>query len=105
MYERKLRREKTQREHIEYAGAGKPDIGGEFHLVDHHGNQRSDKDFLGRWLLVYFGYTFCPDICPEELEKMGNVLNKLGELFESTEVLVHCLICLLFINVHKPVAT
>ena len=86
LYERKLRKEKAQRERIEYTGAGKPDIGGEFHLVDHHGNQCSDKDFLGHWLLVYFGYTFCPDICPEELEKMGNVLNKLGKLFEFISV-------------------
>ena len=80
-YERKLIEERTQlKEQAELPSAGKADIGGAFQLVDYHGKQCSDKDFNGRWFLMYFGYTFCPDICPEELEKMGAVLNKLGKL-------------------------
>ncbi|KAK4703554.1 protein SCO1, partial [Phenoliferia sp. Uapishka_3] len=53
---------------------GKPKIGGPFVLTDQDGKDFSDKDLLGKWSLVYFGFTNCPDICPEELDKMGEVV-------------------------------
>jgi cytochrome oxidase Cu insertion factor (SCO1/SenC/PrrC family) len=45
-------------------------IGGPFTLVDQHGQTVTDQDFAGRFMLVYFGYTFCPDVCPLSLSNM-----------------------------------
>jgi cytochrome oxidase Cu insertion factor (SCO1/SenC/PrrC family) len=49
-----------------------------FVLVDQEGRQRSDKDFRGRWVLLYFGYSYCPDVCPTTLAVMANTLDRLG---------------------------
>jgi cytochrome oxidase Cu insertion factor (SCO1/SenC/PrrC family) len=53
-------------------------VGGPFHLVDQHGTAVTDADYRGRWMLVYFGYTFCPDVCPTELQTMATAVAKLG---------------------------
>ncbi|KLU83445.1 hypothetical protein MAPG_02505 [Magnaporthiopsis poae ATCC 64411] len=52
-------------------GIGKPKIGGDFSLTDQHGRPFSSADLRGRYSLVYFGFSHCPDICPEELDKMA----------------------------------
>lgn len=52
---------------------------GDFCLLDHTGQRRTKKDFLGQWVIMYFGFTHCPDICPDELEKMSNVVQLLEE--------------------------
>jgi protein SCO1/2 len=49
-----------------------------FTLIDTNGRTISDKDFRGRWVLVFFGYTTCPDICPTTLNAIGAVLERLG---------------------------
>ncbi len=54
-------------------------IGGPFTLVDHEGRPVTGDNFKGRFMLVYFGYTFCPDVCPTALTDMGDVLGILGE--------------------------
>ena len=46
-------------------------IGGPFSLIDHDGNAVTEKDFLGRPMLVYFGFAYCPDVCPTALQRMG----------------------------------
>ncbi|XP_072528630.1 protein SCO2 homolog, mitochondrial [Salminus brasiliensis] len=52
---------------------------GGFSLLDHTGQRRSKKDYKGKWVLMYFGFTHCPDICPDELEKMTSVVNLLDK--------------------------
>ena len=55
-----------------------PSIGGPFTLVSTDGRTVTDQTYRGKWLLVYFGYTFCPDACPMALTNMGVALDKLG---------------------------
>lgn len=57
---------------------GKATIGGPFTLVDHTGRRVTDRDFAGRHMLVFFGFTFCPDICPTALQVMAAALDKIG---------------------------
>lgn len=59
-------------------GIGKPLLGGPFSLVNHEGQPRTSKDYIGQWVLIYFGFTHCPDICPDELEKMIEVVDEIG---------------------------
>ncbi|MCB9982035.1 MAG: SCO family protein [Rhodospirillales bacterium] len=52
-------------------------IGGPFSLIDHTGAQVSEKTYEGKYKLIYFGFTYCPAICPTELQKMSRVLSAL----------------------------
>ena len=61
------------------ASAGKPLVGGPFTLTDHTGKTVSEKDFLGRHTLIYFGFTHCPDVCPAELTTISEALKTLGD--------------------------
>lgn len=54
-------------------------IGGPFTLVDQHGRTVTERDFRGRWLLVYFGFTYCPDVCPTSLARNGDAVTLLGD--------------------------
>lgn len=76
---------------------GLPLIGGPFTLIDTEGHPFSDKDLLGKYYLVYFGFTHCPDICPEELSKIGEAVElvkrdkaKMGIEGEVVPVFVTC---------------
>jgi protein SCO1/2 len=59
--------------------AGEALIGGPFTLTDQHGERVTEQDFAGRFMLVYFGYTFCPDICPTSLTVMAAAIDELPE--------------------------
>jgi len=58
--------------------SGKALIGGPFTLTDQTGKTVTDQDFRGRYMLVFFGFTHCPDICPAELQVMSATLDDLG---------------------------
>lgn len=51
-------------------------IGGPFTLTDQNGEQVSNSDFDGRYRLIYFGYTYCPDVCPVDLQAIGQGLRQ-----------------------------
>jgi protein SCO1/2 len=53
-------------------------VGGPFTLQDGNGKLVTDRDFRGKYMLVYFGYTFCPDVCPTTLNEVANALEHLG---------------------------
>jgi cytochrome oxidase Cu insertion factor (SCO1/SenC/PrrC family) len=57
---------------------GKEPIGGSFALTDHTGKPRTDTEFRGKLMLVYFGFSFCPDVCPTDLMAIGQAIDKLG---------------------------
>jgi protein SCO1/2 len=62
---------------------GKALIGGPFTLVDQQGKTVTDRDFRGRYMLVFFGFTHCPDICPAELQVIAASLDELGPKAEE----------------------
>ncbi len=59
--------------------AGGPVVGGPFSLVDGDGHTVTNQDFRGKYMLVYFGYTYCPDVCPTTLNAVAEALDKLGK--------------------------
>ncbi len=60
-----------------------PTIGGPFRLVDQDGQEVTDETYRGKYMLVYFGYTFCPDVCPTSLSAMADTLDILGKLADD----------------------
>lgn len=66
-------RQQKRTEALRQAAVGQ----GDFSLLDHKGKPRCKADFRGQWVLMYFGFTHCPDICPDELEKLVQVVRKL----------------------------
>lgn len=60
-------------------------FGGPFTLTDQYGRVRNDRDFAGRFMLIYFGYTYCPDICPTNLAVIGAALKRLGPAGERVQ--------------------
>ncbi|MCC3303268.1 SCO family protein [Sneathiella sp. HT1-7] len=59
--------------------AGVPQIGGPFSLINHKGETVTDADFKGKLLLMFFGFTNCPDVCPTEMQTISLVLQELGD--------------------------
>lgn len=64
-------------------GSGVALVGGPFTMVRHTGERVTEKNFAGRHMLVFFGFTFCPQICPTELQVMTEALKQLGPLADE----------------------
>ncbi len=62
-------------------------IGGPFTLIDGSGQTVTDRTFRGRFMLVYFGYTFCPDVCPTTLTTVAAALDRLGPQADQVQPL------------------
>jgi cytochrome oxidase Cu insertion factor (SCO1/SenC/PrrC family) len=65
--------------------SGKAPIGAPFTLTDQHGQRRNLADFRGKLVLLYFGFTYCPDICPTDLMSVGNLIRSLGPKGDSVQ--------------------
>lgn len=64
-------------------------LGGAFELTNQAGKAVTEQDFAGRWMLVYFGFTYCPDVCPTELGTIASTLDAMGPAGEAvTPVLI-----------------
>ena len=64
---------------------GRGTVGGPFKLTDQNGRKRSDSEFRGKLMIVYFGYTFCPDVCPADLMAITQALDALGAAAEGVQ--------------------
>ena len=60
-------------------------IGGPFALTDHTGKRRTDAEFRGKLLVIYFGYSYCPDICPADLTAISLALDRLGAAADAVQ--------------------
>lgn len=64
-------------------------LGGPFTLVNQAGQPVTERDYAGRWMLVYFGFTYCPDVCPTELGTIAAAIDAMGPAGEAvTPVLI-----------------
>src|SRR3954452_15899937 len=79
--------EPSATELIEGLLSGRAAVGGPFELTDQTGHRRTDADFHGKLVVLYFGYTYCPDVCPTELQSISLALDKLGRAADSVQPL------------------
>jgi protein SCO1/2 len=75
----------AQRSSATSFAAAIPGIGAHFTLTTPEGTAVTEHSFPGKWLLVYFGYTFCPDACPTALNALGTTLDELGPLASEVQ--------------------
>lgn len=64
---------------VEAVSSGTALIGGPFELTDQNGKRVTDQSFRGKYTLVFFGFTFCPDVCPGTLQVVTAALDRLGQ--------------------------
>jgi cytochrome oxidase Cu insertion factor (SCO1/SenC/PrrC family) len=79
--------EPSATELIEGLLSGRVPVGGSFELTDQTGLRRTDADFRGKLVVLYFGYTYCPDVCPAELQSISLALDNLGAAAEVVQPL------------------
>ncbi|MEP6967553.1 MAG: SCO family protein [Pseudomonadota bacterium] len=62
------------------------DVGGAFHLTDQNGARVDDKILKGKWTAVFFGYTFCPDVCPTTMTTLAQAIDRMGDRAKAFQV-------------------
>jgi protein SCO1 len=72
---------------IEGLLSGRVPVGSPFELTDQTGHRRTDADFRGKLVVLYFGYTYCPDVCPTELQSISLALDRLGAAAQAVQPL------------------
>lgn len=77
----------VRRELVADGTADEPPFYANFQLTDHAGAPRSQEDFAGQWLLVFFGFANCPDICPTTLAEVAGVMDGLGDAADRVQPL------------------
>ncbi|TYJ58748.1 hypothetical protein B9479_000584 [Cryptococcus floricola] len=83
----KTKVQERRQEELASRSVGRPNIGGPFQLTTQDGVPFTEQDLKGKWSLIYFGFTHCPDICPEELDKMGEAVDMVDKATGKGEVL------------------
>lgn len=74
LFQQQIHQHRQKQKKPQYASYGEAQIGGaEWRMVDHNSKEVNQNDLKGKYQVVYFGFTFCPDVCPRELTKMANV--------------------------------
>lgn len=68
------------------AGTGQPSIGGPFQLVDQDGRKVDESLLKGKWSAVFFGFTYCPDVCPTTMQALGAAEQRLGRKADKLQV-------------------
>ena len=61
-----------------------PNVGGAFTLIDHNGQEVTDETYADTHKLIFFGFTYCPAVCPTELQKVTRIMEELGEDYAET---------------------
>ena len=95
---------KVKRVASEIVTTGKPALGGPWVLIDQDGIPRTDASYKGEFALLYFGFTYCPDICPSELVKVGKIIDGLGMIYKESVCIVsfdNLFLCFLNLSVQK----
>ncbi|AET39070.1 SCO family protein Ecym_3608 [Eremothecium cymbalariae DBVPG len=91
LFSKEKKRLEVEREAEANRGYGKPSVGGPFSLVDFNGNVFTEKNLLGKFSIIYFGFSRCPDICPAELDKLAAWLDGLkSKDIELQPVFITC---------------
>ncbi len=62
------------------------DVGGAFHLTDQNGARVDEKILNGKWTAVFFGYTFCPDVCPTTMTTLAQAIDRMGDRAKAFQV-------------------
>ena len=70
------------------ASTGAADIGGPFTLIDQDGQPRTEAMLKGKWSVIYFGYTYCPDVCPTSLQTLAAALETMGRQGEAVQTIL-----------------